>query len=395
LEKNSLYAGNLNSAIYDLSWSPDSHLLAAGGYDGLAVFVYDNNYSLQGNTRGLGQNSVYSVVWEVGDVVALLGMSDGTIQIFGLDGVELETIAGQGKQIQFVPTATITPAPLDEQAIDATSTPAPTTVLNQATVQSKLITPTPTLNPAYIPPSCVEAGEIWTSPVDGATLICIPAGEFEMGSNDNDYKKTIHTVYLDVFWIDQTEVTNVMYAQCVSAGGCNLPSSQTNFNNPSYANHPVVTVSWYDALNYCSWAARRLPTDAEWGKAARGGLEGMNYPWGDDGPTCTTRATNGAQYALCGGQTVDVGSFTSNGYGLYDMAGNVWEWVADWYDDYYYNYLPDSNPEGPTSGIGRVLRGGSWSNSVWDVRSAIRSWNDPSISSDFSGFRCARSAASP
>jgi|GEM_PF-858364 eukaryotic-like serine/threonine-protein kinase len=396
LEKNSLYAGNLNSAIYDLSWSPDSHLLAAGGYDGLAVFVYDNNYSLQGNTRGLGQNSVYSVVWEVGDVAALLGMSDGTIQIFGLDGVELESIAGQGKQIQFVPTATITLAPLDEQAIDATSTPAPTTVLNQATVQSKLITPTPTLNPAYIPPSCVEAGEIWTSPTDGATLVCILAGEFKMGSDDGeDDERPVTDVYLDSFWMDQTEVTNAMYAQCVNAHRCNPPSDQIYFFNSweTHANHPVVSVSWNDAQNYCSWAGRHLPTEAQWEKAARGGLEGMIYPWGNDDPVCVPGAVNGAQYESCNGQTVSVGSFSANGYGLYDMAGNVWEWVSTLYASYPYNVGDGREVIGGEDS--RVLRSGSFYYDAGYIRSANRGKNPPDDSNTSIGFRCARSAATP
>ena len=226
------------------------------------------------------------------------------------------------------------------------------------------------------------------------TLVYVPAGEFQMGS-ENGYsdEKPVHTVYLDVFWIDQTEVTNAMYAQCVQAGDCIQPSSTIYYSNSNYNDHPVVYVSWNDASAFCEWADRRLPTEAEWEKAARGGLEGKAYPWGDEAPVCELGAENGAQYGSCSGQTVPVGSFGENGYGLYDMAGNVWEWVADWYASDYYASSPSSNPTGPDSGSSRVLRGGSWyPYGAFNIRSAIHYWDDPANTSSYLGFRCSHSS---
>ena len=156
----------------------------------------------------------------------------------------------------------------------------------------------------------------------------------------------VHTVFLDTFWIDEHEVTNAMYARCVEAGVCD-PPTEGSFIRRNLSDYPVVYVTWQKASDYCQWAEARLPTEAEWEKAARGGLEGMKYPWGDETPTCTPEATNGAQYEACAGDTAWAKSFSSNGYGLYDMAGNVWEMVADWYDEGYYASSPASNPQGP------------------------------------------------
>ncbi len=240
-----------------------------------------------------------------------------------------------------------------------------------------------------IPPTLMPSFETMVREKDGAIMSYIPAGEFMMGSENGDPDEMpVHKVYLDDFWMDQTEVTNAMYALCVKAGNCDLPSSTGNYENPEYAQHPVVYVSWNDAKNYCEWAGASLPTEAEWEKAARGGLEGKEYPWGDNAPICVAGADNGAQYNSCDGQTVSVKNFSANSYALYDMAGNVWEWTADWYNSSYYENSPTNNPLGPETGTYRVLRGGSWGNNNGNLRVASRGLSYP-VNSNFNiGFRC-------
>ena len=234
-------------------------------------------------------------------------------------------------------------------------------------------------------------GSTMVSEIDGMVMVYVPAGEFKMGSEDgDDDEKPVHTVYLDAFWIDQTEVTNAMYVKCVDAGDCDEPMGTTHYGDGAYNNHPVVYVSWNDSSTYCTWADRRLPTEAEWEKAARGGLEGKAYPWGDTIPVCERGAENGAQFNNCDGQTIPVGSFGQNGYGLYDMAGNVSEWVSGLFQSYPYSATNGS--DNVSVGGMRVLRGGAWSYRADDVRSASRTWLDPAVPSNVFGFRCARDA---
>jgi formylglycine-generating enzyme required for sulfatase activity len=228
---------------------------------------------------------------------------------------------------------------------------------------------------------------------DGMILLYVPGGEFTMGSDSSSEEKPIHKVNLDTFWIDQTEVTNKMYAACVSSGVCVSPTgtySQRRSNyygEAQFENYPVIFVTWSDANIYCAWADRRLPTEAEWEKAARGTDERI-YPWGKAAPGETLLNFNSII-----GDTTEVGSYPNGAspYGVYDMAGNVWEWVSDWYDKTYYLSSPSSNPLGPDSGYGRVLRGGSWNDADGSVRSAYRSGNSPKTSNFNFGFRCARS----
>lgn len=229
----------------------------------------------------------------------------------------------------------------------------------------------------------------------------IPAGEFWMGSEDGESdEQPVHLVRLDAFQMGRYEVTNRQYAQCVRAGICGKPGNQ-RYNAEDYALHPVADVSWYDSQTFCDWAGGRLPAEAEWEYAARGGLDREPYPWGDDQAVCTTGAKNGANYgANYGGEgclgdtTLPVGSFAPNGYGLYDAAGNVWEWTADWYDDTYYQTYPvdqwPPNPAGPENSDRRVLRGGSWSNDPNYLRVSNRIRNDPSLWDLSFGFRCSR-----
>ena len=235
---------------------------------------------------------------------------------------------------------------------------------------------------------------------DGMTLLYVPAGEYTMGSDDGEaYEKPVHKVTLDAFWIDQTEVTNEMYETCVVAGVCKELSSNASFTHSSYYdsseydNYPVIYADWNMARTYCEWVDRRLPTEAEWEKAARG--ENTNvYPWGNtfDGSLlnfCDTNCSfDWADKSSDDGfaDTAPVGRYPvgASPYGAYDMAGNVWEWVSDWYSHTYYAGSPDSNPLGPDSGQFRVLRGG--------VRSVNRNWGGPSYPDVNTGFRCAMTA---
>jgi eukaryotic-like serine/threonine-protein kinase len=227
--------------------------------------------------------------------------------------------------------------------------------------------------------------------VDGMVTSKIPAGAFLMGSESgNNNEKPSHLVSLDAFWMDQTEVTNAMYALCVQSEGC-MPAGG-DFDDPALADFPVVFVTWDMASAYCAWAGRRLPTEAEWERAARGGLEGAGYPWGDSTPSCAPGVVNGAQFYACDGDATAVGRFAPNNFALYDMAGNVWEWVADWYDAAYYSTLPEgvTNPPGPETGEYKVLRGGSWSDQLPVIlRVSSRDRFNPALSSSVTGFRCA------
>jgi len=272
---------------------------------------------------------------------------------------------------------------ISPKTVTSTFTQTPADASSWRPDLSYLSTSTPTFS----------VGSIWERPKDGMSMLYIPDGEFIMGSDDGDGdEQPVHSVYLDAFWIDKTEITNAMYAQCVSAGACDPPEYDGNYSNSQYNDHPVVWVSWDDAVAYCKWSGVRLPTEAEWEKAARGGLEGMMYPWGDESPSCQQNAENGAQYSTCGGQTMPVGSFSQNGYGLYDMAGNVWEWVTDWYDSGYYTNSSSSNPTGPVSGEFRVLRGGAWGHFDINIRSANRDGDSSTSTSSYVGFRCVRSS---
>ncbi len=212
--------------------------------------------------------------------------------------------------------------------------------------------------------------------------VTIPAGEFQMGSEYiKDNEKPVHTVYLDAYQIGKYEVTNRQYNNCRQAGVCAGSAVTVNLD------HPVVYVSWNDAKTYCKWVDGRLPTEAEWEKAARG-TDGRTYPWGE-GIDCDK-----ANFQIsCVGDTKKVGSYESgkSTYGIYDMAGNVLEWVADWYSDTYYQNSPSLNPLGPYTGQSRVMRGGSWSSSSNYARSSDRLWLHPFNSDVGVGFRCAHS----
>jgi formylglycine-generating enzyme required for sulfatase activity/serine/threonine protein kinase len=282
----------------------------------------------------------------------------------GIERATQDALSTEGARPTRRPTAANTLEPT------GTFTPLPPTV-----------TPTETLAPTVTE----LPGRIMDE--KGVEMVLILAGEFQMGSEGGrDNERPVHTVYLDAFYMDVYKVTNIRYAACVDDGGCEAPE-YGYFGNVDYANHPVVGVDWNQAQAYCEWRGDELPTEAQWEKAARGGLEGKQYPWGDETPDCSR-----ANFAGCKGDTSQVGIYPANGYGLFDMVGNVWEWVWDWHQaDYYSSQITWLNPLGPSSGDSRVLRGGSWSNEPSFLRLAFRGYKSPSTRVDDGGFRCSRS----
>ncbi|GIK41437.1 MAG: hypothetical protein BroJett011_52700 [Chloroflexota bacterium] len=263
-----------------------------------------------------------------------------------------------------------------------TSTPVPTN------------TPLPTNTPE--PPTNTPLPQTITAP-DGAPMVLVPAGPFEMGSNQGDNsEQPVHQVTLSAFYIDQYEVTNGQYAACVDAGACDSPADTSSFGregyygNPEYADYPVIWVNWYQAKTYCAWRGGQLPTEAQWEKAARG-TDGRTYPWGED-IDCER-----ANYERCRDDTTPVGAYPAgvSPYGAYDMAGNVWEWVADWYDENYYSNLPSENPTGPKdeeNKSSKVLRGGGWYYVASNARATYRYDITPDGQLNVVGFRCAADA---
>ena len=250
-----------------------------------------------------------------------------------------------------------------------------------------------------------------TSSTDKMTMMLIPGGSFQMGGLNEKAQpdeEPDHKVTLKSFWLDKTEITNAQYAQCVAAGACEVPNELKSatrkdyYTNPEYADYPVVYVTWNDAKAYCEWAGRRLPTEAEWEYAARGN-DFRNFPWGDADPSEET-----ANFGFKNKDTSKVGSYPAGAspFGILDMAGNVWEWVADYYSASYYAKSPAENPTGPdkpgANGLQMVVRGGSWADDIAELRVSNRGFGlaqnleadklsnaYAGQSNERTGFRCA------
>jgi len=305
------------------------------------------------------------------------------------------------------PAATEAPPTL---TLTSTPSPKPTPTRTRPTSIPEL---TPTATPRF------ALHDTWTRPADEMTMVYVPGGSFQMGSNSDEAdsdEQPVHEVTLDGFWMDQTEVTNAQFATFLNEEGnqteggetwldiededCLIEESGGEFQPKSgYVEHPVIEVSWYGAAAYCEWAGGRLPTEAEWEYAARG-EQGHIYPWGDEFDCSRGNFDDETEidsYVVPGGEgcdgyirTAPVGSFPEGASwcDALDMAGNVWEWVADWYEEDYYERSPVENPTGPESGEYRVLRGGSWYDLDWFVRAASRGWLHPAITYNYNGFRC-------
>ncbi len=223
-------------------------------------------------------------------------------------------------------------------------------------------------------------------------MVLVPAGEFMMGSMDGDPdEKPAHRIHVDGFYMDKYEVTVKQYAEFLREEGGDRPLDWQTMNKTANQNRPVMGVDWAEAARYCKWAGKRLPTEAEWEKAARG-TDSRLYPWGNDPPT-PLHANYGKKEWGNHEALAPVGKL-ENGkspYGIYDMAGNVWEWVSDWYDNDYYKQSPSENPTGPSTGGFKVIRGGSWNTSARNLRAADRYFDPPSFRSQYiPGFRCAK-----
>jgi formylglycine-generating enzyme required for sulfatase activity len=298
------------------------------------------------------------------------------------------------------PTVIVVPATPVPPTISPTAKPVPPTIAPTATPVPPSAALTMTVAPRVTPTP--RAGE--TRTVSDAPMAYVPAGEFTMGSNDYNDEKPPHPVYLDAFWIDKFEVTNALYKKCVDAGKCQPPwptksyTHNSYYDNSQYDNYPVIYVSWNKANAFCAWAGKRLPTEAEWEKAARG-TDGRKYPCGDawDGTRlnfCDKNCTfDWADKSVDDGyaDTALVGSYPrgASPYGVMDMAGNVGEWVVDWYGSY--SGSSQRNPTGPSSGSSRVLRDGSWSSNQYSTHASRRSYYDDLDSGNSSlGFRCAQ-----
>jgi CubicO group peptidase (beta-lactamase class C family)/formylglycine-generating enzyme required for sulfatase activity len=269
-----------------------------------------------------------------------------------------------------------------------------------------------------IPPGVHSLGDTWVRPTDGMVMVYVPAGEFEMGSTDAEVDALVaecadcepnwfeqeqpaHTVYLVAYWIDQTEVTNAQYAKCVAAGACSPPTEcvwgEPTFGDVAKADHPAVCVGWEEAQTYCQWAGGHLPTEAQWEKAARA-PDRRRYPWGDefDGTLlnyCDAQCEHSQKdetYDDGFAETAPAGSYLAGASpsGALDMAGNVWEWVADWFSEDYYAKAPAEDPPGPDDGTLRVVRGGSWFTDGMGSRAANRFKTAPATYYSLLGFRC-------
>ena len=238
-------------------------------------------------------------------------------------------------------------------------------------------------------------------------MALLPAGEFWMGrfrmtlmdelgwrEHDRRDDRPVHLVHLDAYYMDSHEVTNADYARFVAVTGHRKPYHWVPEHPEGRERFPVYNVGWDDADAFCRWAGKRLPTEAEWERAARGGMDKKLFPWGDEfqpqAPGAENTPVRMAHTGFPNGPT-EVGSYPPNAFGLYDMVGNVWEWVGDWYLRNYYSLGARRNPPGPDTGVYRVFRGGGWSDPDDRILAVhYRNYTDPSTRTPTIGFRCAK-----
>jgi serine/threonine protein kinase len=279
--------------------------------------------------------------------------------------------------------------------VDPTEIPSHTASATLSRKPSQAPTRTPSPTQTYTPTVTATPLPVEITDEKGVKMRLVPAGMFGMGSSHDQEPadvKPMHMVTLHNYYMDVYEVTNAQYKVCLDAGACTPISKKDDpkarrYYDPKFGNLPIVWVDWIQTKAFCEWRGARLPTEAEWEKAARG-TDGRSYPWGE-GLDLSFANSNGSD-------VTEVGKFEKDKspYGMYDMAGNVFEWVNDWYDPTYYQYSPSEDPQGPSSGDSRVLRGGSWYfvRGI-DGRTTFRGSQPPEFIAPNIGFRCARDVA--
>jgi serine/threonine-protein kinase len=373
---------------------------------------------------GVGALAVVGLVAVIGLVIVFNLLRGSETERQGLEPTPLlQAMAGEATGAPAAAEPESEPA--KEEPVMAAPPPAEPT---------KAVEPTATAPATTAPTAAGSDGNIQTNPKDGMAQVFVPAGSFWMGSSDANLaaqrrlcpgcdtsglsdQTPQREISLDAFWMDQTEVSNAQFAEFIAQTGYQTTAERNGFSyvlnlgraafdkvngatwrnlvgtNGVWAeNLPVVHVSWDDAAAYCAWTGRRLPTEAEWEKAARG-ADGRLFPWGDTAPERSL-----ANFYQLGGGSLPVGSLPEGAspFGALDMSGNVYEWVADYYSTSYYAGMPARNPAGPASGEGRVYRGGSWSSraeqELFSLTVVGRKWNYAVLSRDNLGFRCAQSA---
>lgn len=251
----------------------------------------------------------------------------------------------------------------------------------------------------------VEAGPFLRGICNGGSDPSCVAGEPGFSSTYSAPEMPMRTITLDGFWVDRYEVSVEDYAACVNAGACDTKDFASyqkyticSYGKPGFETTPMNCVGWYGAEAYCRFAGKRLPTEAEWEKAARG-EDGPSFPWGSSNASCTKANYSNATNTWCVGSTAPVNSYPAgvSVYGAYNMAGNVWEWVQDWYHPEYYDpafplpdFSPDHDPQGPETGTYRLIRGGSWVSSEGFIRSTFKHYYTPNTATEDLGFRCVR-----
>jgi serine/threonine protein kinase/formylglycine-generating enzyme required for sulfatase activity len=328
--------------------------------------------------------------------------AQATAYVLGTEGA----IAGNAQRTLTAAAMITEHAAATEQAIanqanlTGTAAPQATQPLQATQAQPTATIPPTSLQPTATPlPTAAPSGITIIRDRLGVEMVLIPGATFMMGNQAGLYddERPVNSVIVNDFYLDRYEVTNAQFQQCVAAQVCSRPDKvgsatrETYYGNPSYDQFPVIYVSWYDADRYCRWRGARLPTEAEWEFAARGGnnADAPVYPWGVQEPTCELSAWNGAQFKSCSpADTLQVGSFGASTFGLFDLAGNAWEWTSSLYAVYPYDPSIVENAE--SSGE-RVLRGGSYGSLSRYLRTTNRYVEEPTIASSSIGFRCALS----